>query len=40
MSVGPDWDILIVGRSVADVVDPATTAARIVELAHRTDRFP
>ncbi|ASU79141.1 hypothetical protein CDG81_13540 [Actinopolyspora erythraea] len=34
----PDWDILIVGRSVADATDPAGAAARILELAHSTER--
>ncbi|QIZ37048.1 orotidine 5'-phosphate decarboxylase / HUMPS family protein [Saccharopolyspora sp. ASAGF58] len=34
----PDWDILIVGRSVADAVDPAGAATRIVELVHQTER--
>ncbi|WP_231644719.1 orotidine 5'-phosphate decarboxylase / HUMPS family protein, partial [Sciscionella sediminilitoris] len=34
----PNWDILIVGRSVADAVDPVTAAAHIVELAHRNGR--
>ncbi|WP_409493980.1 orotidine 5'-phosphate decarboxylase / HUMPS family protein [Amycolatopsis sp. cmx-11-12] len=33
----PDWDILIVGRSVADAVDPATAAQRIAELVHSND---
>ncbi|MCX2729462.1 HEAT repeat domain-containing protein [Saccharopolyspora sp. NFXS83] len=33
-----DWDILIVGRSVTDAVDPTTAAAHIVELAHQTGR--
>lgn len=33
-----DWDILIVGRSVTDAVDPITAAAHIVELAHHTGR--
>jgi 3-keto-L-gulonate-6-phosphate decarboxylase len=33
-----DWDILIVGRSVADATDPATAAARIVELVRHTER--
>ncbi|WP_017975658.1 orotidine 5'-phosphate decarboxylase / HUMPS family protein [Actinopolyspora halophila] len=34
----PDWDILIVGRSVADATDPASAASRILELAHSTER--
>lgn len=34
----PDWDILIVGRSVADAIDPSSAATRIVELAHHTER--
>ena len=33
-----DWDILIVGRSVTDAVDPVTAAAHIVELTHQTGR--
>lgn len=33
-----DWDILIVGRSVTDAVDPVTAAAHIVELAHQIGR--
>lgn len=33
-----DWDILIVGRSVTDTVDPVTAAAHIVELTHQTGR--
>ncbi|WP_116051396.1 orotidine 5'-phosphate decarboxylase / HUMPS family protein [Amycolatopsis palatopharyngis] len=36
----PDWDILIIGRSIADAVDPASAANHIVELAHRTERHP
>ena len=35
----PDWDVLIVGRSIADAVDPASAARAIVELVrheHRT----
>lgn len=32
------WDILIVGSSVTDAVDPTTAAARIVELAHQSGR--
>ncbi|MGW1682845.1 orotidine 5'-phosphate decarboxylase / HUMPS family protein [Saccharopolyspora sp. NPDC002376] len=34
----PDWDILIVGRSVADAVDPTSAAVRVVELVHQTER--
>jgi 3-keto-L-gulonate-6-phosphate decarboxylase/HEAT repeat protein len=37
----PDWDVLIVGRSIADAVDPASAARTIVELVrndHRTAR--
>jgi 3-keto-L-gulonate-6-phosphate decarboxylase len=37
----PDWDVLIVGRSIADAVDPASAARTIVELVrhdHRTTR--
>ncbi|MBB5856360.1 hypothetical protein ACFQ05_26140 [Amycolatopsis umgeniensis] len=33
----PDWDILIVGRSVADAVDPVTAAQRMAELVHSND---
>lgn len=33
-----DWDILIVGRSVADAVDPATAAKNLVELVHLNGR--
>ena len=34
----PDWDILIVGRSITDAVEPATTARRITEHVHRRDQ--
>lgn len=34
----PDWDILIVGRSIADAVDPDTAARRITELVHDSSR--
>ena len=33
----PDWDILIVGRGVADAVEPADTCRRLVDLVHRPD---
>jgi 3-keto-L-gulonate-6-phosphate decarboxylase len=38
MFANPHWDIPIIGRSVADAVDPANAAAHVVELAHRTER--
>ncbi|MEV4515598.1 orotidine 5'-phosphate decarboxylase / HUMPS family protein [Dactylosporangium sp. NPDC049525] len=31
----PDWDILIVGRSVTEAVDPATTTRQLVDLIRR-----
>jgi 3-keto-L-gulonate-6-phosphate decarboxylase len=37
----PDWDVLIVGRSIADAVDPTSAARAMVELVrndHRTAR--
>ncbi|WP_051173879.1 orotidine 5'-phosphate decarboxylase / HUMPS family protein [Amycolatopsis orientalis] len=34
----PDWDILIVGRSVIDALDPATAATHLVDLVRRTER--
>ncbi|WP_091629153.1 orotidine 5'-phosphate decarboxylase / HUMPS family protein [Amycolatopsis saalfeldensis] len=34
----PDWDILIVGRSVVDALDPATAAKNLVELVHLSER--
>ncbi|WIX85737.1 orotidine 5'-phosphate decarboxylase / HUMPS family protein [Amycolatopsis sp. DG1A-15b] len=30
----PDWDILIIGRSIIDAIDPATAAKNLVELVH------
>jgi 3-keto-L-gulonate-6-phosphate decarboxylase len=32
----PDWDVLIVGRHIADATDPATAARAIADLVHRT----
>lgn len=34
----PDWDILIVGRSIIDAVDPTTAAKNLVELIHLTEK--
>ncbi|SDP97365.1 hypothetical protein SAMN04487905_1265 [Actinopolyspora xinjiangensis] len=34
----PDWDILTAGRSITDATVPAGAAARILELAHSTER--
>ncbi|WP_328603262.1 hypothetical protein OG943_24595 [Amycolatopsis sp. NBC_00345] len=34
----PDWDILIVGRSIVDALDPATAAKNLVELVHPSER--
>jgi 3-keto-L-gulonate-6-phosphate decarboxylase len=32
----PEWDILIVGRSVADAVNPAVAARRLADLVHNS----
>lgn len=31
----PDWDILIIGRSIAEAVDPAAAAEQLLGLVHR-----
>lgn len=36
----PNWDILIVGRSVIDAVDPATAVHHLVELIHFNRKTP
>lgn len=35
IAASPDWDILIIGRSVAEAVDPAGAAREITELVDR-----
>ncbi|MFD8497700.1 orotidine 5'-phosphate decarboxylase / HUMPS family protein [Amycolatopsis sp. NPDC059657] len=35
-----DWDILIIGRSIIDAIDPATAAKNLVELVHLNERQP
>ncbi|MGH8909472.1 MAG: orotidine 5'-phosphate decarboxylase / HUMPS family protein [Egibacteraceae bacterium] len=32
---GGDWDILIIGRSITDAVEPVAVANRLVDLVHR-----